>query len=143
MRPLYLALVASLALAAQARAQDKGTIEPRTLPPLANPDAPTTPAKELFGRARGPADMESRSIGFYARGCLAGGEALPVNGPAWQVMRLSRNRNWGNPELVAFLEKLSNLVPKVSRWPGLLVSSHRSSGSRTISPARSRKLPTQ
>jgi penicillin-insensitive murein DD-endopeptidase len=120
-RLLLLALVAATALAAPSWAQDKGTLETRTLPPLANPDAPTTPAKELFGRARGPADMESRSIGFYARGCLAGGEALPVNGPAWQVMRLSRNRNWGNPELVAFLEKLSNTVPKVSRWPGLLV----------------------
>ena len=102
-----------------AQAQDKGSVDPKPLPPIA--ETALTPAKELFGRARTPADMESRSIGFYSKGCLAGGEALPVNGPAWQVMRLSRNRNWGNPELIAFLERLAKIVPKVSDWPGLLV----------------------
>src|SRR4029453_2151024 len=50
-----------------------------------------------------------------------GGEALPINGPTWQVMRLSRNRNWGTPELVGLLEKLAAKVPKVSRWTRLLV----------------------
>ena len=35
-------------------------------------------------------------------------------------MRLSRNRNWGHPDLVAFLERLAEKVPKVG-WPGLLV----------------------
>ena len=104
-----------------ASAQDKGTLNPRPLPALAHPDAPSTPAKELFGRAREPANLEARSIGFYSRGCLAGGEALPVNGEAWQVMRLSRNRNYGNPALISFLESFAREVPKVSNWPGLLV----------------------
>src|SRR5690348_17720881 len=36
-------------------------------------------------------------------------------------MRLSRNRNWGHPELIAFLERLANKVPKISDWNGLLV----------------------
>jgi penicillin-insensitive murein DD-endopeptidase len=36
-------------------------------------------------------------------------------------MRLSRHRNWGHPELVAFMERLANKVPKISNWPGLLV----------------------
>jgi len=107
--------------AVPAVAQDKGSVDPKPLPPVANPDSPATPAKELFGRAKGPADMDSRAIGFYARGCLAGGEALPVNGEAWQVMRLSRNRNWGNPDLIGFLEKFAKTVPKVSDWPGILV----------------------
>ena len=65
--------------------------------------------------------MQARSIGFYTRGCLAGGVALPINGKTWQVMRLSRNRNWGHPELIAFMERLAEKVPKVSNWPGLLV----------------------
>ena len=65
--------------------------------------------------------MQARSIGFYTRGCLAGGVALPINGKTWQVMRLSRNRNWGHPDLVAFMERLAEKVPKVSNWPGLLV----------------------
>ena len=116
-----LALLIAAASPMAARAQDKGTVDPKPLPPLANPDAPATPAKELFGRAREPADMEARSIGFYSKGCLAGGEALPVNGEAWQVMRLSRHRNYGHPNLIAFLEGFAKQVPKVSDWPGLLV----------------------
>jgi penicillin-insensitive murein DD-endopeptidase len=119
--PLF-AFTASLALASSAAlAQDKGTVDPKPLPALAKPDDPATPAKQLFGRALTPADLEARSIGFYSRGCLAGGEALPVNGPAWQVMRLSRNRMWGNPDLIAFLEKFAKTVPRVSNWPGILV----------------------
>ena len=75
----------------------------------------------MFGRALTPADLQARSIGFYARGCLAGAEALPINGSAWQVMRLSRNRNWGNPALIDFLERFATRVPAINGWPGLLV----------------------
>jgi penicillin-insensitive murein endopeptidase len=106
--------------AAPAAAQDKGTLDPQPLPPLAHPDDPKTPAKQLFGRRTSPAPMAARSIGFYSHGCLAGAEALPINGPTWQVMRLSRNRNWGHPELIGFLERLSKKATKVG-WPGLLV----------------------
>ena len=38
------------AVGGAALAQDKGTVNPKPLPPLANPDDPKTPAKELFGR---------------------------------------------------------------------------------------------
>ena len=79
------------------------------------------PAKQLFGAKKQPAALQPRSIGFYARGCLAGGQELPITGKTWQVMRLSRNRNWGHPNLIAFLERLATQVPKVSNWPGLLV----------------------
>jgi penicillin-insensitive murein endopeptidase len=48
-----------------AHAQDKGTVNPKPLPPLANPDDLKTPAKELFARRTLPADMSARSIGFY------------------------------------------------------------------------------
>jgi penicillin-insensitive murein endopeptidase len=102
------------------RAQDKGSVDPQPLPPLANPDDPKTPAKALFGRKMKPVPMEARSIGFYARGCLAGGVALPINGKTWQVMRLSRNRMWGHPNLLTFLERLAAKAPKVG-WHGLLV----------------------
>jgi penicillin-insensitive murein endopeptidase len=103
-----------------ALAQDLGTLDPKPLPPLAHPDAPTTAAKELFGRQPTPAKMTPGSIGFYAKGCLAGGVALPIDGPAWQVMRLSRNRNWGNPHLIGFLERFATKARKVG-WNGLLV----------------------
>jgi penicillin-insensitive murein endopeptidase len=47
--------------------------------------------------------------------------ALPIDGAAWQVMRLSRNRNWGHPRLIAFLERMGKRVPEINGWPGLLV----------------------
>src|SRR5881394_3298745 len=114
-------LIAALSFSGGAHAQDKGSVDPKPLPPLAHPDDPKNPAKELFARKLKPAELEARSIGFYTRGCLAGGVALPVNGKTWQVMRLSRHRNFGHPELVAFMERLAAKVPKVSDWRGLLV----------------------
>jgi penicillin-insensitive murein endopeptidase len=110
----------ALATAGSATAQDKGTLNPQPLPPLANPDDPNTPARELFGRKSAPAHMAARTIGFYSKGCLAGALALPINGRTWQVMRLSRNRNWGHPNLVRFLERLADKAPQTG-WRGLLV----------------------
>jgi len=46
---------------------------------------------------------------------------LPVTGPAWQAMRLSRNRNWGHPELVAYVERLATESKEKDGWPGLLI----------------------
>jgi penicillin-insensitive murein DD-endopeptidase len=115
-----LALAALLATGA-AQAQDRGTVDPKPLPPLTHPNDPATPAKELFGRRTTPAPLSARSIGSYAKGCLAGGMALPIDGQTWQVMRLSRNRNWGNPHLIDFLERLSRRVPAINGWPGLLM----------------------
>ncbi len=80
------------------------------------------PAKKVFGGMKGPTlNMKARAIGSYAKGCMSGGMALPVDGPAWQVMRLSRNRNWGNPELVSLVEKLAVEAREYDGWPGLLV----------------------
>ena len=79
------------------------------------------PAKELFGAAKLPAAMPARAIGGYAKGCLAGGQALSVDGPAWQAMRLSRNRNWGHPRLIALLERFAGEMQKEEKWPGLLI----------------------
>jgi penicillin-insensitive murein endopeptidase len=80
----------------------------------------SAPAKALFGAIAKPADLQARAIGFYARGCLAGAVALPVSGETWQVMRLSRNRNWGHPVLISMLERLAEKAPKLG-WRGLLV----------------------
>src|SRR5713226_1736203 len=92
-------LLLSLAVtsATAARAQDKGTVDSKPLPPLANPNDPKIGAKELFGRKVLPAAMPTHVLGFYAHGCIAGAEGLPINGDTWQVMRLSRNRNWAHP----------------------------------------------
>jgi penicillin-insensitive murein endopeptidase len=121
-RPILLLLLSAAILGATAvLAQDKGSVDSRPLPPLAHPNDPKLGAKELFGRKVLPAAMPTRVIGFYAKGCIAGAEALPINGETWQVMRLSRNRNWAHPDMVALLERLSAKVHKDAGWPGILV----------------------
>src|SRR5437879_9019235 len=100
--------------AASAWAQDKGTVNPKPLPPLANPNDPKVAAKELFGRKVLPAAMPTRVLGFYAHGCIAGAEGLPINGDNWQVMRLSRNRYWGHPDLIALVKRLAAKARKRS-----------------------------
>jgi penicillin-insensitive murein DD-endopeptidase len=97
-----------------------GSLNPEPLAPLLHPESPSTPAKELFARKPTPFPGPAHSIGGYADGCLAGAAPLPIDGPGWQVMRLSRNRNWGNPSLVDFLERFGNGGRKVG-WNGLLV----------------------
>src|ERR1700722_16657488 len=112
---------AAIVSATAALAQDKGSVDPKPLPPLANPNDPKLGAKELFGRKILPAAMPTRVVGFYAHGCIAGAQALPINGDTWQVMRLSRNRNWAHPDMVALLERLSAKIHKDAGWPGILV----------------------
>jgi penicillin-insensitive murein endopeptidase len=82
--------------------------------------APAEAAKVLFGKQQSGAPMSPRSIGGFARGCLAGATALPVDGDNWQVMRIARTRNWGHPDLIALLERLARRGPSVG-WSGLLV----------------------
>lgn len=79
------------------------------------------PAKQIFGAASLPAVLPARAVGFYSKGCLAGGVAIPTDGPTWQAMRLSRNRRWGHPDLVALVEQLSRDAAAADGWPGLLV----------------------
>jgi len=81
---------------------------------------PVEDARQLFAAKKLPANLPASAIGSYANGCIAGANQLPVDGPHWQVMRLSRNRNWGHPSLVDYIEKLSDRAYK-DGWNGLLV----------------------
>src|SRR5258708_39025562 len=86
-----------VAAASSAVAQEKhlidpmlpGSLDPKPLPPLKNPDAPSIPAKELFARKSTPFPGPSRSIGGDFSGFLAGDGSLRITGPAWHVMRLA------------------------------------------------------
>jgi penicillin-insensitive murein endopeptidase len=118
---IRLLLPAALINAGAALAQDKGSVDAKPLPPLANPNDPTLAAKELFARKLLPAALPTRPIGAYVGGCIAGAVQMPITGDTWQVMRLSRNRNWGHPDMIAFLKRLSVKVHKDTGWPGILV----------------------
>ena len=97
-----------------------GSLNPEPLPPLVNPNLAKIAARQLFGRKTTPFPGPPRAVGGYADGCLIGATQLPLDGPAWQVMRPSRNRNWGHPSLITFLERFAGNANKVG-WNGLLV----------------------
>jgi penicillin-insensitive murein endopeptidase len=97
-----------------------------TVPMPMPPAKPATaeeklPAKLLFSKKELPSLGKAMAIGYYPRGCLQGGVELPVDGPNWQVMRLSRNRNWGHPELIKFLEKFAPRAAQATGWKGVLI----------------------
>jgi penicillin-insensitive murein DD-endopeptidase len=78
------------------------------------------PARDLFGAVTAPTNGEPRPIGFYSKGCLSGAVSLPIDGDDWQVMRLSRNRNWGTPELVSTIKHIARDAHRAG-WSGLLI----------------------
>lgn len=78
-------------------------------------------AKTLFGAAQVASPQGSTPIGGYAKGCQAGAVQLPETGPTWQAMRLSRNRNWAQPDTVDFVKDLSRYAASLPGWQGLYV----------------------
>lgn len=77
-------------------------------------------ANQLFGAMRAGSAQSPEAIGTYAKGCAAGLVQLPETGPTWQAMRLSRNRNWGHPEMIDFIQDLSRVAVQ-NGWAGLYV----------------------
>jgi len=78
------------------------------------------PARDLFGAVDHPTGGPPVPVGGYAKGCIAGAVQLPTDGPGWQAMRLSRDRRWGTPELVRYIEALAQSAAQ-DGWPGILV----------------------
>ena len=78
-------------------------------------------AKQLFGAKSGPSSQTPAAYGSYAKGCLAGAQALPETGPTWQAMRLSRNRNWAHPDVIDMVTKLSRFAATQPGWEGVYV----------------------
>lgn len=116
---MLLLVVLCLGMQGAEAAKKKKKRAGKARPVVAKVNSPV--ARDIFGGQKLASPLAARSIGSYARGCLAGGKALPIDGPAWQAMRLSRNRNWGNPALVAYVERLAQDAKAQEGWPGLLV----------------------
>ena len=78
-------------------------------------------AKPLFSAVATPSAQTPAPYGGYSRGCQAGAMALAETGPTWQAMRLSRNRFWGQPELLDYVEDLSAAAATIPGWAGIYV----------------------
>jgi penicillin-insensitive murein endopeptidase len=101
-------LVAALlmgSLAASAGAQD------------AAPPAPEKPRNAGLVAARWqaqrtPSTGPALSIGTCSCGCLQGAATLPVSGRGFETLRLGRNRRYGHPALVAYVQRLGAAAAK-------------------------------
>ncbi len=86
---------------------------------VAVPVAAAGPLPDWWQTA-GPTGGTPAVYGTYNRGCVAGTIALPADGPGFQVMRLSRDRFYGHPELIRLIRDLAAAM--VARGsPGILV----------------------
>jgi len=73
-----------------------------------------------------------QSIGFYDSGCLSGAVTLPLEGTGFQVMRPSRNRYYGQPSMILFIENLGKSLTALNS--GILIGD--------ISQPRGGPMPT-
>ena len=81
---------------------------------LASAAAEAQPA-EAWAAAADPVPGATRVIGAHTLGCIAGAVQLPADGPGWQAVRVSRNRHWGHPATIRFVQHLAG----VARQAGL------------------------
>jgi len=82
-------------------------------------------------------DATAQSIGAYNAGCLSGAVSLPPNGAGYQVMRLSRNRVYGHPDLKQFIESLGQATAAQGLGVLLVGDMGQARGGPTLSGHRS------
>lgn len=63
-----------------------------------------------WGQVTGPAPGPTQVIGFYTAGCIQGAEALPLEGPGYEAIRVSRNRHWGHPVTISYVRTLGERI---------------------------------
>ncbi|NVK40127.1 MAG: penicillin-insensitive murein endopeptidase [Oceanospirillaceae bacterium] len=59
---------------------------------------------------KSPSQQDPASIGSYTNGCLSGAREMPLRGEGFQLVRTGRDRHYGNPTLIHFLQDFSNEV---------------------------------
>ncbi|MGZ8173454.1 MULTISPECIES: penicillin-insensitive murein endopeptidase [Methylobacter] len=65
-------------------------------------------------------DDSAQSIGSYTAGCLSGAVTLPQNGTGYQLMRPTRGRSYGHPDLIRFIESIARTA-HLQHWGVLLI----------------------
>ncbi|WP_237067034.1 penicillin-insensitive murein endopeptidase [Microbulbifer guangxiensis] len=65
-----------------------------------------------WAKVQRPSSQQSASIGTYTNGCLAGAAEMPMRGEGFQLVRTGRNRHFGHPDTIRFLEEFSRRVAR-------------------------------
>jgi penicillin-insensitive murein endopeptidase len=70
-----------------------------------------------WGNAKKPTHGMMHIYGGYAAGCIAGAVPLPLDGDGYQVIRVSRNRYWGHPATIRFVQDLGRKMTRAGLPP--------------------------
>jgi penicillin-insensitive murein endopeptidase len=73
-----------------------------------------------FASLNTPSNGPGRVIGGYAGGCISGAMPLPLEGPGYEVIRVSRNRYWGHASTIRFVQEFGRQV-RASRLPNIYI----------------------
>lgn len=82
--------------------------------------SPSADAAESWDEVTEPLPGEPRIIGHYGGACLVGAEKLPDEGPGYQTVDLKRNRHYGHPSLVDYIQDLGRRVDEAGFGPILI-----------------------
>jgi penicillin-insensitive murein endopeptidase len=86
---------------------------------------------------RAPAGGPALSIGTCSCGCLQGAATLPVGGPGYEVLHLGRNRRFGHPLLIAYVQRLAAAAKAAKVGPLVIGDLSQPRGGPTPSGHRS------
>ena len=114
------ACIIVLAIDAAAPGAPADALAPATAPAVAAHPAPKLGVVARQWQAqRIPTPGPALSIGTTSCGCLQGAATLPASGPGYEALRLGRNRRFGHPTLVAYVQRLAAAAKKAKL--GLIV----------------------
>jgi penicillin-insensitive murein endopeptidase len=57
-----------------------------------------------------PSPGPQRIYGIYMNGCIAGASPLPLEGPGYEAIRVSRNRYWGADRTIRFIQDFGRRI---------------------------------
>lgn len=82
----------------------------------------SSPVSNNWAAFKQPAQIggSAQSIGSYTAGCLSGAVSLPQNGTGYQLMRPTRGRSYGHPDLIRFIESVAQTAHS-QHWGVLLI----------------------
>jgi penicillin-insensitive murein DD-endopeptidase len=84
------------------------------------PDARANARASAWPSVAVPSSGPARVIGGSGAACIAGAASLPLEGPGYQAVDLSRRRHYGHPALLAFIADLGRQAA-AGRWGTVLV----------------------
>jgi penicillin-insensitive murein DD-endopeptidase len=120
------------------RASETGSAALSSAPPPAWPEGLTRAGvARLFAAQATPKRGAPEAIGAYANGCLHGAVSLPASGPGYEVVRLSRARHFGHPELVAYVKRFARTLQRRRLGPLIVGDLSQARGGPTPTGHRS------